>query len=342
MTRARDVADTQDNLGGAVPPFVSGKNKVINGDFGVWQRGTTFTNPANGSYQADRWRQYQDGTVSQVISQQAFAPGTAPVAGYEGTFFIRKVVSSASGNNYNNLEQGIEDVRIFAGQTVTMSFWAKADSSRSVTAYIVQNFGSGGSGAVYSSNIYVNLTTSWSRYTATFALPSIAGKTIGTNSQLVPTLAMPLNTAYTIDFWGVQLEAGPVATPFTTATGTVQGELAACQRYYFRTGGVQFGHLGIIATASSSTTLYGEWQLPVQMRAVPTTLDFSGVGWIVAWGGGVATITNITIFNGAGSVGTTKDYGVLQFTTTGATTGAKYPVISNNSTAAYLGIGAEL
>jgi hypothetical protein len=78
------------------------------------------------------------------------------------------------------------------------------------------------------------------------------------------------------------------------------------------------------------------------MRAVPTTLDFSGVGWIVAWGGGVATITNITIFNGAGSVGTTKDYGVLQFTTTGATTGAKYPVISNNSTAAYLGIGAEL
>ena len=47
MTRARDVADNQENLGGGVPPFVAGKNKIINGDFGIWQRGTSFTNPGN-------------------------------------------------------------------------------------------------------------------------------------------------------------------------------------------------------------------------------------------------------------------------------------------------------
>jgi hypothetical protein len=37
MTRSRDVADTQDNLGGAVAPYVAGKNKIINGDFFVNQ-----------------------------------------------------------------------------------------------------------------------------------------------------------------------------------------------------------------------------------------------------------------------------------------------------------------
>ncbi len=35
MSRSRNVADTQDNNGGAVPPFAAGKNKIINGDFNI-------------------------------------------------------------------------------------------------------------------------------------------------------------------------------------------------------------------------------------------------------------------------------------------------------------------
>ena len=75
--------------GASTNNFAAGKNKIINGDFGVWQRGTSgFT--FGGSYNADRFAFYGDGTsVTRAITQQTFTPGTAPVSGYEGTFFWR-------------------------------------------------------------------------------------------------------------------------------------------------------------------------------------------------------------------------------------------------------------
>ena len=232
MTRARDVADTQDNLGGAVPPFTAGKNKIINGDFGIWQRGTSFS--ASG-YTADRWALVLANTVT--ISQQTFTPGTAPVSGYESTFFARfnRTARPTAFDDY--FVHRIEDVRTFAGQTVTLSFWAKSSASTTLSgAYLEHWFGSGGS----SSPVYIDstgpltLTTSWQRFTKTIAIPSIAGKTIGTNSFLAVTFAMANSAGVTgvYDIWGVQLEAGSVATPFATASGTIGGELALCQRYY--------------------------------------------------------------------------------------------------------------
>ena len=249
--------------------FLAGKNKIINGDFGIWQRGTSFSNP-NGVYTADRWYCGYDGSGStRTISQQTFTAGTAPVAGYEGTYFLRIATTVAgSGQTYANLYQPIEDVRAFAGQTITLSFWAKADSSRTLTPTYGQSFGTGGSSAVYGSFSALNLTTSWQRFSTTVTLPSISGKTIGTNSQLQINLTFPLNAVSTIDFWGVQVEAGSVATPFTTATGTLQGELAACQRYYYRQSlanntGVYMTYLG---NATMSATLY----FPTIMRVTPS------------------------------------------------------------------------
>ncbi len=154
MTRSRDVADTQDNLGGAVAPFVAGKNKIINGDFGIWQRGTSFS--ANG-YTADRWSCNFSGATG-TVSQQTFTPGTAPVAGYEGQFFLRLATTVADDNS--RIEQKIENVRTFAGQTVTVSLWAKADSARTITLNPYQSFGSGGSADVSITGQTISVTTS--------------------------------------------------------------------------------------------------------------------------------------------------------------------------------------
>jgi hypothetical protein len=214
--------------------YAAGKNKIINGDFGIWQRGTTFTNPAVTAYTADRWQVQHDGTgATRTISQQTFTPGSAPVAGYEGQYFYRYAVSVVgTGNTFQDFRYNQEDVRTFAGQTVTISFWAKADASRVVNLLYRTEYGSGGSSANQFSVGSVTLTTSWVRYTVTYAVPSVSGLTIGSGSYGGWIFRPIAATAQTIDVWGVQIEAGSVATAFQTATGTLQGELAACQRYY--------------------------------------------------------------------------------------------------------------
>ena len=268
--------------------YAAGKNKIINGDFGIWQRGTSFSNPTNGTYCADRYKTIHDGTgATRTVSQQTFTAGTAPVAGYEGQYFMRYAVSAAgTSNTYQGMNQYIEDVRTFAGQPVTVSFWAKADASRTVNVDLSQNFGSGGSGTVYVSLSAASaaVTTSWQRFTFTGTVASIAGKTIGTGSALVFGYYPPAATVCTVDIWGVQIEYGSVATAFQTATGTIQGELAACQRYYQKsysqgvTVPTNATAAGLVAVASinlANSDLLCKVTLPVVMRTAPTVVIYS-------------------------------------------------------------------
>lgn len=300
MTRSRDVADTQDNLGGAVAPFVAGKNKIINGDFGVWQRGTSFSNPSNGAYTADRFDILYDGTgATRTISQQTFTPGSAPVSGYEGSTFFRFALSAAgTGNTTNVIEHRIEDVRTFAGQTVTLSFWAKYGSTTNLGVYLLQNFGSGGSTQVNTTlSASTSIGTSWTRYTLTATLPSISGKTIGTSSYLNVYFALGGGSAFTFDIWGVQLERGSVVTPFTTASGSIGGELALCQRYlpsYDNTN----GNIGFVSGyAYGTNTSIFIVPFPVTARVSPTGVTLSGTIYAYALN---ATTTVTPTFDVAG------------------------------------------
>ena len=308
MTRSRDTADTQDNLGGAVAPFLAGKNKIINGDFSNWQRGTSFSSTG---YTADRWTVNFSGATG-TVSQQTFTPGTAPVAGYEGQFFLRLATTVADDNS--RIEQKIENVRTFAGQTVTVSLWAKADSARTITLNPYQSFGSGGSADVSITGQTISVTTAWTRFTKTFDVPSVTGKTIGTSSFFSLEILHAPNATFTLDLWGVQVEAGSVATPFTTATGTIQGELAACQRYFYQmsksannafSGGAYY----------SSTQFQASVFFPVTMRVSPSFSVDGGTGFDVFANGTSKQSTAIVL-------GTASPYSAdLNVTTSAATAG---------------------
>jgi hypothetical protein len=281
--------------------FAAGKNAIINGDFRVWQRGTTFTSPATNTYTADRWVTNQDGSGTVTVSQQSFTPGTAPVAGYEAPFFLRQAVTAAGTTTFFQMQQKIEDVRTFANQTVTFSFWAKADSSRTGLVYWEQNFGSGGSATVQSTVFPAPaLTTSWQRFTYTFTLPSISGKTIGTGSFLVFYIRNGgTASGANLDIWGAQLEAGSVATAFQTATGTIQGELAACKRYLpsiDNFSGTDNSTLNGYAYATNGSMFVANFD--VQARVQPTGMTIVGTG-CNAYALNVATTVTPTFNSGS-------------------------------------------
>lgn len=312
----------------------AGKNKIINANFGIWQRGTSF-NPAGVGFFffADRWRSYTYAASATTATQQAFTAGTAPVAGYEGTFFGRVVSTNTFAYfSYN----GIENVRTFAGQTVTLSYWAKSASAQTLNeVQVSQYFGSTGSTAVATTLTPPSITTSWVRYTHTFAMPSVSGKTIsGGNDGIFINIKGAINNA--LDMWGFQLEVGSTATPFQTASGSIQGELAMCQRYYQRR--TSTNAFAIVATSyvTTTTNAIGYAQLPVTMRVVPTSVDFSTLAQ-----------ESPSLFLGAITAVTVSDKAsptvfAGNFTSSGMVAGQTGWIAFNNSTSAYLGFSAEL
>jgi hypothetical protein len=273
------------------PDFLAGKNKLINGAFQVWQRSTSVTTD---SWTADRFYWAKPGTGVGSLTQQTFTPGAAPVAGYEGQFFARSAITSVGSSSYIQFQNVIEDVRTLAGQTVTLSFWARLNSGSVGGTYarFIQSFGSGGSTNITTDAMAFTTTGSWQRFSLTQTLPSISGKTITSNSALIVDVVVPFSANHTIDFWGFQVEAGSVATPFTTATGSIQGELAACQRYYYNhASGINqsVGAGGYTTSAEVSGAVY----FPVEMRAKPTLVVTSGTDYYRAYRAGTNDDFNV-------------------------------------------------
>jgi hypothetical protein len=333
----------------------AGKNKIINGDFGINQRAFT-SNTTNGIYNFDRWFTGTSGGT-QTVTPQTFTLGTAPVAGYEGKTYVQSVTASQTlSSGFASIQQKIESVRTFAGQPVTVSFWAKADTGTpKVGLSMQQAFGSGGSPSAAvrtAGNAAVTLSTSWARYSINVTVPSISGKTVGTtddgslNVQLWQSLGADYTTGFpsgiglqnfTLSLWGVQVEYGSKATPFQTATGTLQGELAACQRYYVRfNAGNGYGNVANSGYTVSATQVNAFVLFPTQLRTIPTSIDSANISYLDTTGTTAAVTSPSSAASGV-------NFANVQFATTGAT-GARYCWFRDSAGAGtgYLGFSAEL
>jgi hypothetical protein len=345
---ASDINDTNGtlNLVGQTTNFYAGKNRLLNSDFSINQRNFT-SNTTSGLYNFDRWiEQNLGGTVT--VTPQTFTPGAAPVTGYEGTNFVRiATTGQTTQSQYAFLEQRIEDVRTFANQTVTLSFWAKASSGTPyLWAEYTQNFGSGGSAQVFAQiGATQTISTTWTRYSVTVTIPSISGKTIGSNNYLTILLWTSAGSSIrgftsatfqnsTIDIWGVQIEAGSTATAFETATGNPASELDACNRYYFRVT-KDTGIVGHMFKYLSSDGM-GFIELPVQMRVTPTSMDISNVQFQQT------NLTNNGIFGPTLNAGySTNKIAAFTFGQTGLANGTQgYAAIG--TAAGFIGFSAEL
>jgi hypothetical protein len=240
------------------------KNLIINGGFDVWQRGTSFTNNNSVLFAADRYATFSNG--ASTTSQQAFTLGQTDVASNPQYYLRWDVSTYASGDR---VYQRIEDVITTSGQSVTLSYWAKAETATTMVPQATQAFGSGGSTAVTTAIDSVALTTSWQKFTRTFTLPSVSGKTIGAGSFLEVGL-LRFTTSYTgyVDIANVQLELGSVATDFEHRS---YGEiLADCQRYFENLMTKEGQSMLISAWAYSVGQVQGVVRFAVDKRATPT------------------------------------------------------------------------
>jgi hypothetical protein len=317
-------------------PISGFRNAIINGGFDIWQRGTsTFT---AAGYTADRWRIQNASGQTISLTQQVFTPGNA-ITGYEPTNFLRFSLSGTPSGTYW-LAQRVEDVRTFAGQTVTISFWAKASSATTaLVPALEQNFGSGGSSVVTTTGSALSLTTSWQRFSQTFSVPSISGKTIGTSSflEVRPFYGSTAITGNNIDIWGVQVEPGSVATPFEQRP--IGTELALCQRYYWRVSGETAPYVGLcLALAAGGTTVRRlTVPLPVTMRIKPTVTK-AGTHSLLTAG-----LSN-RLFNTISGNNSSPNMISLDVTTTNTTTSGEVLmyIIDTASANDYLDASAEL
>ena len=275
------------------------RNKIINGNFfpGGWQRGTSLAADGAGitRYLADRWGTFGNGSTI-APSQQVFTVGQTDVP-YEPQFYHRcVVVSDSAAASQTQFNQRIENVRTLAGQTATLSFYAKADTSKNIAVLPYQNFGTGGSPSaeVYMTPITFSLTATWQKFTTTFSVPSISGKTIGTTKSGMLAVIWFFDAgsnlnAYTnslghqsgtFDIAQVQLEAGSIATPFEQRPYTV--ELALCQRHCQKIG-LTNAYPKIWGYGPSAANISFNFPLPVKMYA-PPTITIAGTWAVVNCG----------------------------------------------------------
>jgi hypothetical protein len=255
------------------------------------------------------------------------------------TNYFLQMAYSVAGIGLTIIQQRIEDVNTFAGQTVTFSFYAKVNSgTKALTPRMVQVFGSGGSGTVVTELTAQTLTTTWQRFTVTTTVPSISGKTIGTSSYLRVDLIADTSETFTYSFANWQVEAGSVATAFQTATGTLQGELAACQRYYQRITAT--GVFGAMADggANATTSAVLLYTAPVVFRTTPSTIESANLE-AAEWSGTGRAFTALAVQSN------TSNPQVVALSATGGTgytTDRAMYLRGANNAEGFLGLGAEL
>ena len=323
------------------------QNPVLNSAMQVWQRGTSVSIAASTSvaYSADRWVTTTGANQAITISRQATSDTTnLPNIQYALRFQRNSGQTGTTAMNFGQPFETINSIP-FAGKTVTLSFYARAGANYSAASSALgasvttgtgtdQNWLTSYTGAAYPVGGTATLTTTWQRF-------SYSGTIAATATELTPYFYFtPVGTAGTNDYYevtGVQLEVGSVATPFHTFSTTIQGELAACQRYYFRntaTGGA-CAPMAVSGATSSTTNFIGIVVYPISMRVSPTSAEFSTLQIVDSAAGAYSVTAVAIVFAGQMTA-------QLDFNCTAATASRAGWVRANNSTSAYFALSAEL
>ena len=320
-------------------------NVIINGNLDIWQRGTSFTSviPA-GQYLADRWTATHGGTnVSMTVTQDTAVPN--PNSEYSIKY--QQITTGATSLTEFSSRQFIEQNNILPllGKACVVSFWYRSNKTGSHGIRIFGAYNTGGTDQATTFTVnaadtweYKTLTvTAFSGVSAPSASPTASGALLDIGFRVQGAGFTTLSANDYFQFTQVQLEVGSVATPFARAGGTIQGELAAAQRYYQKSypqgtapatanvvDGIQVGKVGDNTVVLAER--YGSVVFPVVMRIAPTVtirpyttpantgrVSTSGGTDLAAGSGNAQFIGDkgFNVQNNSGGTVTTTDKGVI-------------------------------
>jgi hypothetical protein len=292
------VADSSTSTGLRYQGHIeAGKNMAINGGMDIWQRGTSF-NGSGGAfvYTSDRWALYLNSGTIAAAQETLIVPA--------GSQYALKFTSSATSQF--SCYQAIETLNAvrYAGQTVTFSGQIAATASIPVTLQVAYStstdVGLGGSWTVVTATSGGTVTpssTTYTQFTGVYAIPSTA-KSLRIGWYTTGTFA----TGNSIYFGQSQFELGSVPTSFSRAGGTLQGELAACQRYCQRVASspTAGSECFSMAFAVTSSTVRGVINLAVPMRTNPTVTASSGTNFFLTYiNAGIGYYSTLTLVQGS-------------------------------------------
>jgi hypothetical protein len=346
------------------------RNLLYNGAMQVHQRGTSTTGiTTDGFYTADRWKATFAtlGTWTQTVESDAPTGSglrkslkmlctTADAAPAAGDLLI--INQPLEGQDVQRVAKGTA-----SAQQLTLSFWVKANVTGTYACELLDGDNSRGVSATYS----VSASATWEKKTITFPADTtgafdndnggsltvswwLGAGTTFTSGTLATTWASLTSAnravgqtnlaAATNNYWqitGVQLEVGPVATPFEFKS--YGQELRECQRYYFRAT-VNAGSRAFANGHNVSTTQgYAVQHFPVPMRSNPSALETTGT----ASDYHITHANTNTALSAVPSISaTTETAGALLGTVSSGLTTGQGNALRSNTASAYLGWSAEL
>ena len=242
------------------------RNHVINGDFQVWQRGTSFTTTFD--YTADRW--HFSNNLSLSISRQA-TPVSENTTGCK--YYMRV---EPNGNTHNStfisFRHKIENVSSIPPSTdCTISFWVRSSQVTKMRIQLWDLYNNFSAYDLFGQTDIEGISSTWKRVEFTTRSPSRSGTSPVDGANMLLIQIQNLSTfsgSNTLDITGVQLEVGKVATPFEHRS--YGEELAACLRYYWQVTKEKAYHNVTNMVAYDSSSAYGTLYYPVKMRTQPT------------------------------------------------------------------------
>lgn len=314
-SQMQTMADTiEDALGTAVDDvagLTAGREDLIyNGNFRINQEAaSSYTaSAASGKYTVDGWYLYSGTGASNTVTPTAETAGT--YADHDRYHLAWNRTTAGSADSY--LEARIEDVRRAAGSSITVPVLADvASGTASLKVEIVQNFGTGGSPstAVTTTSTAITLTTSATSQYVTIAVPSISGKTLGTNEDHYVAIRLTRESGYGTGTIRLRRIGGTLGTAHVWPDKRPkQQELAIAQRYYWQWGPIAASRYIDSGWCGSTTISYMVLKFPTPMRTAPTVTVSANNDFSVQVAAGLANSTAVAVS------GAQVDRVLMQFT----------------------------